>query len=323
MKDLAIVLLNYNGSKDTIECIRSLDMCKTKYKYDVYIMDNGSIKDELKTLEEYLSNRIDFKVCTYDEFNEKKLRGNILILSEENAGFARGNNRVILAAYKEYSYVLLLNNDTVVRSDFIEKMLDLMNDNHEIGFASCRIDNYYQPGLLWNCGGVLKLWGVRKYYSEHELEQMPEIISAEFITGCALFIRSTVIDEYGVLSDRFFHGEEDFNFCWKMKKNHVKGKCINEALVYHKVSATSKKGGVQPGKMAGYYAYRIVDMKQFYTWIVWYMWKTALIQVLKIRWKRTGYLKEDIRKMVDILKRTSQKESLNREDTLKIWDLTY
>lgn len=64
---------------------------------------------------------------------------------------------------------------------------------------------------------------------------MPDIITAEFITGCALFIRSTIIKKYGGLTDDFFHGEEDFNFCWRMKKNHIKGKCLNKVLVYHKV----------------------------------------------------------------------------------------
>lgn len=44
-----------------------------------------------------------------------------------------------------------------------------------------------------------------------------------------------------VLYRMIFHGEEDFNFCWRMKKNHIKGKCINQTLVYHKVSATSSK----------------------------------------------------------------------------------
>ena len=66
-----------------------------------------------------------------------------MILSSDNLGFAGGNNKVIQSIYKEYSYVLLLNNDTVVQPDFIERMLDLMNEDREIGFASCRINNYY------------------------------------------------------------------------------------------------------------------------------------------------------------------------------------
>ena len=80
---------------------------------------------------------------------------------------------------------------------------------------------------------------------------------------------------------------------------------------------------MQPGKMAGYYAYRIVDMKQFYSSITWHIWRKGLTQILKIRWKKAEYSEEEIRRMLDIISRVSKMKSINREDTLKIWDLTY
>ena len=323
LKSLAIILLNYNGSSDTIECIESLDNTITNYEYDMYIIDNASRKEEVDILKKYISSREKFGIYSGDIFERNKVKGNLLILSNDNVGFAGGNNKVIKAIYEDYAYVLLLNNDTVVQTDFLEKMLSLLNEDPTIGFASCRINNYYDRKLLWNCGGKLRPWGLRKYYSEEELKRMPKVIDAEFITGCALFIRSSVIKKYGALSDNFFHGEEDFNFCWRMKKNHIKGKCINETLVYHKVSATSKNDGMQPGKMAGYYAYRIVDMKQFYSSITWHIWRKGLTQILKIRWKKAEYSEEEIRRMLDIISRVSKMKSINREDTLKIWDLTY
>lgn len=323
MKDVAIILLNYNGSLDTIECVQSLNNMITDYKYDIYIWDNNSRKSEIDILKEYLKDKADFKICTENTFEKEKCKNNLLILSSDNLGFAGGNNKVIQSIYKEYSYVLLLNNDTVVQPDFIERMLDLMNEDREIGFASCRINNYYDRSLLWNCGGKLRPWGLRKYYSEKEVNNMPDIITAEFITGCALFIRSTIIKKYGGLTDDFFHGEEDFNFCWRMKKKHIKGKCLNKVLVYHKVSATSKMDGGKPGKMVSYYAYRMVDMKNFYSPIMWCIWKQLLTLILKVRWKRAEYSTVEVKKMLDILKRASKLQSLNREDTLKIWNLTY
>ena len=322
-KDLAIILLNYNGSQDTIECIQSIDASKTEYQYDVYILDNGSEKKNQVILEDYIKSRNDFNCSSFEKFKEDRLRGKFLIISDVNAGFAGGNNKIIHEIYKDYAYVLLLNNDTVVTTDFLEKMLDFLNADPETGYASCRIDNYYDRSLLWNCGGKLTPWGLRKYYSETELKKMPEVIPAEFITGCALFIRSSIIEKYGALTDDFFHGEEDFNFCWRMKKNHIKGACINKTFVYHKVSASSQKSGAQPGKMAGYYVCRIIDMHQFYPTIIWYAWKTALSVVLAMRWKRTGYTLSERRRMQDILKRASKLKAINKEDTLRIWNLEY
>lgn len=323
MKDLAIILLNYNGSKDTIACIESMDNSITNYTYDIYIIDNNSRKEEADILKEYISGRDKFGICTDDKFKAGEMEGNLLILSNENAGFARGNNKIIYTIYKKYTYILLLNNDTIVKPDFLEKMVGLLNKDKTLGFASCRINNFYNQKVLWNCGGKLRPWGLRKYYSEKELNKMPYLINAEFITGCALFIRSSIIEKYGALSNDFFHGEEDFNFCWRMKKKHIQGKCINETLVYHKVSATSQKTGGQSGKMASYYAYRIVDMKQFYPKLVWFIWKDVLTMILKIRWKRAGYSQNEIRQMLDIIRRTSKLKSINREDTLRIWNLTY
>jgi GT2 family glycosyltransferase len=323
LKDVAIILLNYNGSEDTIECIKSLDSMNTEYGYDVYIIDNDSRKEEAEVLIEYIKRREDFSICLEDVPNKGETKGNVLILSNDNVGFAGGNNRIIRAIYKRYEYILLLNNDTVVKTDFLKKMLDLMNEDKEIGFASCKINNYYNRELLWNCGGVLRPWGLRKYYSDAELSRKPEVINAEFITGCALFIRSSIIEKYGALSDDFFHGEEDFNFCWRMKKYHVKGRCINRVLVYHKVNATSNKIGLLPGKVVGYFACRIVDMKQFYSKPLWNVWKLGLTWILKLRWIREGYSKDEIKKMLDILSRVSKQDSIDRDDTLKIWKLTY
>ena len=75
--------------------------------------------------------------------------------------------------------------------------------------------------------------------------------------------------------------------------------------------------------MAGYYAYRMVDMKQFYSVFIWNIWKFSLIQILKIRWIKGGYTRTEIKKMMDIIRRTSKLNAISREDTLKIWDLSY
>ena len=153
LKSLAIILLNYNGSSDTIECIESLDNTITNFDYDIYIIDNASRKEETDILKRYISSREDFSIYSDDIFERNKVKGNLLILSNDNAGFAGGNNKVIRTIYEDYAYILLLNNDTVVQPDFIEKMICMLNEDPTIGYASCRIDNYYDHTLLWNsCG---------------------------------------------------------------------------------------------------------------------------------------------------------------------------
>lgn len=323
MNDLAIVILNYNGSEDTIECLESLKNSKTEYNYNIFLLDNGSNMEQLKVISQYVSEKNDYKVIAYDDFSGEDFAENCFIISEENWGFAGGNNRIVNKIYDRFKFILLLNNDTIVTEDFIQIMLEYLNKNSDVGFASCRINNYYDKSLLWNCGGKLYSWGVRKYYSENYLKVSRDVINAEFITGCALFVRNKIIKEYGFLTYDFFHGEEDFNFCWRMKKHKIKGICINRPLVFHKVSASSKESGIAPGKIVGYYANRIIDMKKFYNRFIWIMWREILIFVMSIKWKMMGIPFQQIVKMVGILRRASRKDKMTKETTLNIWNMTF
>ena len=79
LKNLAIILLNYNGSVDTIECIESLKNTITNYTYDIYIIDNASREEEVDILKKYISSRKDFSTYSEDVFEKNKIRGNLLL----------------------------------------------------------------------------------------------------------------------------------------------------------------------------------------------------------------------------------------------------
>lgn len=322
MRDLAIVTLNYNGSADTIECIESIYKSCTQYSYNIYVLDNDSSDTDKAALCDGLSKQKDFTTLNIKELKKKDFyAGNTLILSTENLGFAKGNNSILETIYPHYRYVLLLNNDTVVSSQFIQRMIEFLDSNNEAGFVSCRIDNYYEKNVMWNCGGKIKPWGVRKYYSQKQVEDSGDVIKAEFITGCALFIRSSIIAKYGMLTNQFFFGEEDFNFCWRMKKAGIIGKCLTKALVLHKVSRSSDKLGQKPGKLAGYYVVRIVDMRQFYPFPIWVIWKRLIVFIMGIKWYRMGFSAATVKNMKATIHHYSNYKTITREDILKVWSI--
>lgn len=321
-KNLGIVILNFNASEDTKECIDSIFQNKTKYSYDVYVLDNGSEKEDAVKLKNTIESLNIFETTNLKNFSKNSVcLNNTLVISDENLGFAGGNNAVINVIKNDYDYLLLLNNDTVVTENFIEEMLGSLYADKEVGFASCRINNYYDKQLLWNCGGELKPWGTRRYYTEQELEKFPSIINAEFITGCALFLEKSNLLKFDGLTTKFFHGEEDFNYCWRMKHNKVIGKCLNKTMVYHKVSISSNKFGTQPGKMVCYYVCRFIDMKLFYPHLFWLAWKQAVSLALNIKWMKIGFDKELRKNMRTVLNYYSEKDTLNKEDTIKVWKL--
>lgn len=118
-KSVSIVILNYNGISDTIECIESLNKISTP-EFNVIIVDNGSKEDEAKIIKSKLGN------------------GVITIRSDTNFGFAGGNNLGIKYALGHIfsEYTLLLNNDTIVEPNFLSKLLFGIKKDGRIGGCS-------------------------------------------------------------------------------------------------------------------------------------------------------------------------------------------
>lgn len=111
MEKIMIILLNYNNYKDTIECINSIkqNTSENNFIYEIVVVDNKSTNESLAKL--------------------KEIEGITLIEANENAGFSAGNNIGIKYALDNKSeYILLLNNDTIITKDSIDKMyLELKN----------------------------------------------------------------------------------------------------------------------------------------------------------------------------------------------------
>ena len=316
--DLSIIILNYNGSDDTMECLESLDKQKTTFKYRIVVLDNDSKKENYEKLELYCKNRGDFKIDELESVNFSSGNDKWLIHSSENYGFARGNNEIIKRVMPESQYVCLLNNDTEVDKLFIQKMLCFLTENKSIKYASCRINNYYDKTLLWSCGGKLVFWGNRHGFTEKELSKKGKIVKTPYITGCALFLDTEMLKTYGMLSEDFFFGEEDFNFSWRMKKNRVKGACLNETLVYHKVSQSSRRSGISIGKTAGYYANRIIDMHKFYNPIIWIIWKEMLKIFVRYSCYKKGMKLTEIQDVICTISKYENNEKLTKQDCLEM-----
>lgn len=316
--DLAIILLNYNGSTDTIECIESIDKQKTSRNYSVFILDNGSANTDYLTLVNYFNKREDYQLTTYTSDLQVNADMNYFIRSEKNFGFAKGNNNVIRLVMDKFKYVVLLNNDTIVDERFVDIMIDFLASNSHIKYASCRINNYYDRSLLWNCGGKVLWWGNKHYFTEKELENKEKNVKTSFISGCALFLDTLMLKEMGLLSEDFFHGEEDFNFCWRMKAAKIPGYCLKETLVYHKISVSSKKGGVKNGKIAGYYANRIIDMHKFYPTIIWEIWRRMLVFYVVIDCIRKHVGFGNIKDIVKLINKYAYNTQLTYEDCIEM-----
>jgi len=125
MKQAAIIILNWNGLALTTACVRSL--LEQRVPADIYILDNGSIKNEANSLRTTFGEKITVQ------------------RSETNLGFSGGNNFWLRQLHTQYPYLLLLNQDTVVTGDCVTPLLQAMENDSTV--AACG-----------PTGGKISLW---------------------------------------------------------------------------------------------------------------------------------------------------------------------
>lgn len=276
---ISIVILNWNGFADTIDCLISLSKC-TYSNFDVILIDNNSNDESVSVIKKWLT--------------ESRFQNLILIENKENYGFAKGNNIGIDIALKNNSdFILLLNNDTVVESDFLIELLNFYNQNNNYLVLTPQIRYFNKPNVIWNCGGKLSNFGTRKYfYNDTHYKELPNIdfIKISFITGCSIMINSLVIKKIGKLSENYFFGEEDFEFSMRLKKNKINAACVLNSKIFHKVnSSISKTSELIIGKIFINYLCRFIDMRTFMSYFAWHIWRRLytiyIFYLLKTRYR--------------------------------------
>jgi len=194
---VSVIILNWNGWKDTIECLESLYQINYP-NYDVILVDNNSEDDSIEKIRDYCNGSLkpESKYFNYEsgnkpillvEFDQNQLRNRqlenqsntvsskevssssdpssssnhklILIKNDKNYGFAKGNNIGMEFALNvlDPNYLVLLNNDTAVDKDFLVEMINAAEADPEIGMVGSKILKYDNPQIIDSAGHLLKM----------------------------------------------------------------------------------------------------------------------------------------------------------------------
>ncbi len=215
-----IILVNYNGEADTIECIQSLNGILYD-NYRIVLVDNGSSKP--------IS-------AAGKSFFEKNCH---VIYHDRNSGFAGGNNIGIQYAIKEGAdLVLLLNNDTTVEPDFLNVLVEQYEKNKAAGAMGSRINYFDNKNMIWYGGGYFEPkdgWGRHEKNREICVGRTGIVKEVTFITGCLMLIPKNTIEKIGLLDDSLFLYFEDVDYCCRITKAGMKMLYCEDAVIYHKV----------------------------------------------------------------------------------------
>ena len=216
---LFVIVLNWNGKNDTLECLGSLQKVPTPHQ--IVIVDNGSTDESVKVFKQ------EFPSAT-------------ILENQENLGYAEGNNVGIRYALKNgASYLLILNNDTIVDPSFLDALLQT-----DAGILGAKPLLYDDRTRLDHLGGI---WNPKKgsfdligCHDEGDKWTCPKPL--DYVCGCALFAKAEVFEKIGLFEPRFFLFWEESDWCARARKAGYQPYFCPEAKLYHKVSASFTGG---------------------------------------------------------------------------------
>jgi hypothetical protein len=218
---ICIILLNWNGKKDTLECLDSL--AKVDYsRFTTIVVDNGSADDSVTAIRAAHPNVPIFE-------------------TKENLGFAGGNNVGIRwALSKPFQWILLLNNDTIVSPDFLKAFMYEAKRNPEAKILGAKLLRYHEPDQVDHLGGkwnpsIVEFESLGAGIFDGRLQESQEV---DYVCGAALLMHRSVPETIGLLEARFFLFWEETDFCFRARRKKFGVWTAPHAKVWHKVSAS-------------------------------------------------------------------------------------
>ncbi len=303
--NVSIILLNWNGVEDTIECLQSLRSLVYE-NFNVVVCDNYSTDGSIEKLQAWLklnnlsATLAEYKLGAFEEISCASEGGGLgvrpiaIIQTGSNFGFAGGNNVGLKYAMAVGAdFFLLLNNDTVVEPTFLTHLIEPAQMYPNVGLVGGRIQ-YYDKGIrnrVWFGPARLSLI---KGIATADCKGNGQFESGEvtFITGCMMLISREVVENVGYLSDAYFMNVEDWEYCYRVQQFGYKLHYSDKALIYHKVGASSG-GELSPFVLFHTYKNRI----HFLSGLPWFyqitggLFLTGSAVIRSVKYLATGKVK--------------------------------
>ena len=232
MINVFISLVNFNGAKDTLECLNSInDLVLKNIKLSVVVVDNAS-EEKLDIKEDLLKNS-SLKV----------------IQSYKNLGFSGGHNLAIKYAMENGAdYIVVLNNDVILDKNLIAELIESSEKEGDIispkiyfakgfEFHKDRYKDSEKGKVLWYAGGEMdwnNLIGHHRGVDEVDSGQFDKKEQTDFASGCCMLVKKEVVEKIGYLDERYFLYYEDNDYSQRAKNKGFKIFYEPKAFLWHK-----------------------------------------------------------------------------------------
>lgn len=221
-----VIILNWNGKKDTLDCLSSLELSDyPKDLFSIVIVDNGSTDGSVPAI-------------------QSAFPGVDMLELHENKGFTGGNNiGAKLALKRGADYVFFLNNDTIVEHSTVTTLVEAFTRHPDAGVVSPKIYFTYQGRkAIWYAGGDIdwaNMYGKHIGVNEEDRKQYDKEKETVFCTGCAMMVKRDVLEKVGLFDERFFAYYEDSDLSIRAEKARFTLWYVPSARLFHKNAASS------------------------------------------------------------------------------------
>jgi len=216
---VSVIVLNYNAGKLLLNCIESIK--KSAYKnLEIIVVDN-------------ISTDKSQKICK-EKYPDIKL-----IQNDENFGYCEGNNIGIREA--EGDYIIILNPDTIVESNWIEELISAYNKFGE-GLYQPKHLSLNKKTVYMSAGNMLNIFGfgyAREKGNKDE-NQFNKIEEIGYASGTCLFTSSAVLKKVGLFDPFIFLYHDDLDLGWRASQLGIKSYYVPTSLIYHAESYSLK-----------------------------------------------------------------------------------
>ncbi len=249
-KKLCIIILNWNNVLDTIECLNAVYPAVKRGLASIIVCDNASDDDSVEEIlqwgkhwfpnEEQKNNRAIPDISeTFWDF--------LLLRAHANNGYSSGNNLGIRYALlaSRFSYLLILNNDTVVRHDALDELTEFADAHPSYGVIGSTILDYYDRDLVECAGGCTynsfttifkNIYGGASISTALQCTKTPKL---DYISGAASLFRTKVFRDFGLLEEDYFLYYEELDFARKIANSKYDLAWCKRSIIYHKGASTS------------------------------------------------------------------------------------
>jgi len=216
---IGVLTVTWNRKQDVLECIESV--LRSAYpRLAVYVVDNASTDGSSQAIAE-----------KYPDVH--------LIRSEENLGFAGGNNLGMARMLDDGAdAVFLINDDAIVAEDALDCLVRGLQDP-AVGVLAPKVLVHGEPGMIWSAGGRIDSKtgvSVQRRCGEPDRGQADEPAEVDYAVGCAMLVRADAVRRVGFMDPRYFMYYEEADWCRRIRQAGYRILYVPRSRVRHKVA---------------------------------------------------------------------------------------